>query len=60
MSFTDLRLRWSIHDYHRMINTGILADHRVEWIAGEIHSFCDFAPLTVGWIEERNPTATNQ
>lgn len=36
MPSTDLRLRWSIDDYHQIINTGILADRRVELIAGEI------------------------
>ena len=35
---TDLKrpLRWSIDDYHQIINTGILTDRRVELIAGEI------------------------
>jgi Uma2 family endonuclease len=35
---TDLKrlLRWSIEDYHQIVNTGILANRRVELIDGEI------------------------
>jgi hypothetical protein len=28
--------RWSLEDYHRMIDTGILAGRQVELLAGEI------------------------
>jgi Uma2 family endonuclease len=37
--------KWSIEDYHRMIETGILSDRRVELIAGEIVEMSPEKPL---------------
>lgn len=37
--------KWSVEDYHRMIETGILVDRRVELIAGEIVEMTPEGPL---------------
>ena len=38
---TQSRIKWTVDDYHRMIEAGILEDRSVELIAGEI---CTVAP----------------
>ncbi|MEG4442828.1 Uma2 family endonuclease [Microcoleus sp. AT9_B5] len=35
--------KWSVGDYHRMIEAGILRDRRVELLAGEV---CQMSPAT--------------
>lgn len=30
--------KWTVNEYHRMIQVGILQDRRVELLAGEIHA----------------------
>lgn len=43
-------LQWSIEDYHQIINTGILAQRRVELIAGEILEMApESADHTYSW-----------
>ena len=43
-------LKWSIEDYHEIINTGILAQRRVELIAGEILEMApESADRTYSW-----------
>ena len=37
--------KWSIADYHRMIETGILAERRVEFLEGEIIQMSPEGPL---------------
>lgn len=37
--------KWSVEDYHRMIETGILVDRRLELIAGEIVEMTPEGPL---------------
>jgi Uma2 family endonuclease len=37
--------KWSVEDYHRMIETGILVDRRVELIQGEIVEMTPEGPL---------------
>ncbi|GFE71369.1 Uma2 family endonuclease [Chroococcus sp. FPU101] len=37
--------KWSVEDYHRMIETGILVDRRLELIAGEILEITPEGPL---------------
>ncbi|MGD1901527.1 MAG: Uma2 family endonuclease [Geitlerinemataceae cyanobacterium] len=36
--------QWTVEDYHRMINAGILDDRRVELLAGEIHTMVPESP----------------
>jgi Uma2 family endonuclease len=42
---TSTLAKWTIEDYHQMINAGILADRRVELIAGEIVEMTPEKPL---------------
>ena len=44
--------RWSLKDYHRMINTGILAGRQVELLAGEIVEMSPEAPEHKFYEEE--------
>lgn len=37
--------KWSVEDYHRMLETGILVDRRLELIAGEIVEMTPEGPL---------------
>ncbi len=37
--------KWSLSDYHQMIDTGILDDRRVEFILGEIIEMSPEKPL---------------
>ncbi|MGH2412945.1 MAG: Uma2 family endonuclease, partial [Microcystaceae cyanobacterium] len=37
--------KWTVEDYHRMIEAGVLADRRVELIAGEIVEMAPEGPL---------------
>jgi Uma2 family endonuclease len=37
--------KWTIEDYHRMIQAGILCDRQVELLAGEIVEMTPESPL---------------
>ena len=37
--------KWSVNDYHRMIEAGILRDRRVELLAGEIIEMSPETPI---------------
>lgn len=37
--------KWSVEDYHRMIEAGILCDRRVELLAGEIVEMSPETPI---------------
>ncbi len=37
--------KWSVHDYHQMIQAGILRDRRVELLAGEIVEMSPESPI---------------
>ncbi len=37
--------KWSVEDYHKMIEMGILSDRRVELITGEIVEMCPEGPI---------------
>lgn len=39
------RLKWSIDDYHRMIEVGILQNQRVELLAGDIIKVSPAGPI---------------
>ena len=38
--------KWSVDDYHRMVEAGILCDRRVELLAGDIVEMSSVTPLT--------------
>ena len=44
--------KWSLIDYHRLINLGILADRRVELINGYIVETFPKTPLNIYYREE--------
>lgn len=44
--------KWSLIDYHRLINSGILADRRVELINGYIVETFPKTPLNIYYREE--------
>ena len=37
-------IKWTVDDYHRLIDAGILADRKVELLAGEIHQMAPEGP----------------
>ena len=37
-------IKWTVDDYHRMIEAGILADRKVELLAGDIHPMAPEGP----------------
>lgn len=41
---TQTRVRWTVEDYHRMIEAGILRDRNVELLSGEIHQMAPEGP----------------
>jgi hypothetical protein len=38
-------VKWSVEDYHQIINTGILCDRQVELLAGEIIEMSPESPI---------------
>lgn len=38
-------IKWSVSDYHQMIEAGILSDRRVELLEGEISEMSPESPL---------------
>ena len=38
-------IKWTVDDYHRMIDAGILANRKVELLAGEVHQMAPEGPL---------------
>lgn len=59
MTLTLTRRQFTVHDYARMRESGILTeDDRVELLDGEIYIMCPIGPLHVGLVNKLNKLLT--